>query len=67
MALRMPLEMEDLPLPGGPYIRIERPGAHGGAEVVEERLGRIRWPIAAVSWSRVTAMLRMDWRLTCSR
>ena len=67
MASRMPFEIEDLPLPGGPYIRIERPEDTAGPRFEIRFSGRIRWLIAPVSWSREIWMLRIDWRATCSR
>jgi hypothetical protein len=66
MASRMPFEIEDFPLPGGPYIRIDRPEDTAGPRWSRRSSGRIRWPIASMSCCRVIWMLRIDWRLTCS-
>jgi hypothetical protein len=43
----MPCEIEDLPLPGGPYIRIDRPEVTAGPRLSIRSGGRIRWPIPA--------------------
>jgi hypothetical protein len=66
MAARMPSAMEDLPLPGGPYIRTERPEVTAGPSWSIMPSGRIRWPIDASSTSRVIRTFLIDWRLTCS-
>jgi hypothetical protein len=44
----MPFEIEDLPLPGGPYIRIDRPAVTAGPSC-RAAFGQDQVPIAAVS------------------
>lgn len=62
----MPLEMLDLPLPGGPYIRIDRPEVTAGPRLSIRSGGRIRCPMNLISSVRVIFMLRTDWRFIFS-
>ena len=47
IAARMPSAMEDLPLPGGPYISTDRPRADGGAKLVDQAPGQDQVPHGA--------------------